>query len=209
MKKSVVYLWGGSGKGKTTHMFGITYHLKLRGILADCTPEWVKYKRAYQKLPIHPGDQTYIFAKQAQLEKELIRAGVQAIISDSPLMLGHFYGSAYDKYEQQFNMIPKLWEQHNALLNDNGYQALHYLVGKPVGRAFEERGRYETEEESDANHEDIGKMLDKFKIPYNPLGRNIKENVKLIVSNLTGEPCIKTSSLESSPSRWWDLLGRK
>lgn len=87
-----ICLWAGPGAGKSTMRADLFSKLK-RFIIYSNLPtqveevfEYVK-SWAYENKKPEGFDQHYIFAKQQRLEERPLRAGVDAIITDSPLAL--------------------------------------------------------------------------------------------------------------------------
>src|SRR5687767_6624544 len=81
-----VNLFGRPGVGKSTTAARIYQEMKVRGISVEIVNEYVKLW-AYACRPIKTFDQVYVFGKQMHAEDRLLAAGVDFIISDSPLLI--------------------------------------------------------------------------------------------------------------------------
>ena len=87
-----ICLWAGPGSGKSTMRADLFSKLKrfiIYGNLSTQVEEVFEYVKAwaYENKKPEGWDQHYIFAKQQRLEELPLRAGVDAIITDSPLAL--------------------------------------------------------------------------------------------------------------------------
>ncbi len=87
----VVNLFAGPGVGKSTTMAGVFERLKLKGCNVEQAPEWVK-EAVWEGRNSPLGYQVYVFGKQAWRIQRLIDAKVDAIITDSPIVLSCIYG---------------------------------------------------------------------------------------------------------------------
>lgn len=87
-----ICLWAGPGAGKTTMRADLFSKLK-RFVIYNNLPTQVEEVSEYVKAWAYENkkpegfDQHYIFAKQQRLEERPLRAGVDVIVTDSPLAL--------------------------------------------------------------------------------------------------------------------------
>jgi hypothetical protein len=80
-----ICLYGGPGVGKSVLAAHLYADLKIE-LVREFVKDW-----AYEGRNPDAYDQVYLFAKQLQVEHRLAKAGVKAIVTDSPLMLTCVY----------------------------------------------------------------------------------------------------------------------
>jgi len=136
----VVNLFGAPGSGKSTGAAYIFAKLKLAGINAELVTEFAKDK-VYERSEAVFENQLYILGKQSfrlsRLEKE-----VDVVVTDSPLLLSIYYNertNADDDYKGEFACIAH--HHHRRYTNYN------YFINR--AKAYNPRGRFQTEEEAD------------------------------------------------------------
>lgn len=143
MKSLVVNFFGAPSAGKSKMSHGVTYKLKENNIRCEFTGEAAKDFVWEER---HLKNQKYIFAKQ---ENRIFRLNgkVDAIISDSPLLLPFIYA---DKTYPQvyFDFVWHCW---------NTYDNINFLI-KPTG-SFDEVGRIHSEKEALAIQDQIEDLL--------------------------------------------------
>ncbi len=122
--------------------------------------EWV-----WEERKVKPGDQTYFFAKMARKERQYMAQEVDLIVTDSPLILTHFYGNKYDKYEQEFNTSLAMLKQQHAITKGYGYHVDHYFIERG-DRNYDEAGRNESFAEAVEIDNEIKQMLEEENIKY-------------------------------------------
>lgn len=118
--KKVICLYGGPGSGKSTTSADIFFKLKTAGYNCEMNREYIK-DWVWEKRSVKNGDQTYFFAKQSRKERIYMQSEIEFIITDSPLVLTHFYGMKYDPYEQLFNTSLTMLKHHHGICKDLGY----------------------------------------------------------------------------------------
>lgn len=161
--KKIVCLWGGPGTGKSTTAAGIFNLLKKAGYNVEMNREYIK-DWVWDGRPVQDGDQVYITAKQAKKEATYIRAGLDFIVTDSPLALTTYYGGIYDKYERQFNACKAVVKQHHALCKDHGYKTEHIFLRRT--KAYNPAGRHQDEETARKYDGWIETFLKEYPINY-------------------------------------------
>lgn len=179
--KKIICLYGGPGTGKSTTCAGVFYKLKLMGFNAEMNREYVK-NWVWEKRDIKPGDQTYIFAKQSRFERVYMDAGMDFIITDSPLILTHFYGLKYDELEQKYNTSLMMLENHHGICKDKGYKVDHFFLERT--KVYNPSGRLQTEEEAKKIDTEILDLLHQFDIKYKTIEANEKAADNVVASVL-------------------------
>lgn len=161
--KTIVCLYGGAGTGKSTTAAALFAAAKRNGYNAEMNREYIK-EWIWEGREIHPGDQTYIFAKGAKKERSYMMKGLNLIISDSPLILTHFYGMKHDKFEQEYNTSLQMLEQHHAISKSYGYKVEHIFLNRK--KEYNPAGRFQTEEEAKVFDGQMKQMLSDMKIDF-------------------------------------------
>lgn len=162
--KKIICLYAGPGSGKSTTCAGLYHQLKILNHDAEMNREYVK-NWVWEKRNINPGDQTYFFAKMAKVERSLMRSDVEFIITDSPLILTHYYGLIYDPLEKLSNTSLMLLQHHHKTCQYYGYKVEHYFIERG-DRAYNPNGRYQTHEEAKKIDDDLKEFLERMGIKY-------------------------------------------
>lgn len=161
--KKIICLYGGPCSGKSTTALGLCYSFKQSGFEAELNLEYVK-NWVYEDRPVKTGDQTYFFAKQSRKERSFILKEIDFIVTDSPLILTHYYGTKYDWLEQNFNTSKVMLEHHHGFCKEHGYKVEHFFMRRV--KPYSPVGRYQTEAEASICDAEIQSMLDEFGIKY-------------------------------------------
>ena len=163
----LINIYGAPGAGKSTSASGLFFELKKKGYKVELAYEWIKFK-VYEGTPYPFQDQIYAFAKQNKQIAQL-KNHVDYIITDSPLLMSLHYGKN----------LPKSFQQ---LVLDcyNNYENYNFLVKR--NHAYQDCGRLQSEQESDAMQKEIEDVLKNNGIPYVVLNSN--ECVSRIISDL-------------------------
>ena len=148
----------------STTCAGLFYHLKMLGYNCEMNREYIK-EWLWEDRKVREGDQTYFFSKQARKERNYIGNNLDFIITDSPLVLTHFYGLKYDKMEQRSNTSKVMLQHHHDFCKDKGYKVDHFLIKR--AKAYTESGRYQTESDAKQYDIEITQMMNDFGIGYN------------------------------------------
>ena len=162
--KKIVTLYGGPGTGKSTTCAALFMAAKQAGIDAEMNREYIKVW-VWEGRKVKPGDQTYFFAKQARKERQYMESGVELIITDSPLILTHYYGLKYDEFERSHNTSLRMLEQQHAICKKFGYTIDHIFLDRG-DRTYNPNGRFQNEEEAIVIDNEIKSFLDEFGIKY-------------------------------------------
>lgn len=161
--KRIICLWAGPGVGKSTTAAGLFALLKKNGFNCEMNREYIK-DWIWEGRKVKPGDQTYIFAKQARKERQYIENGLDYIISDSPMALCMMYGKMYDKYEQEFNACGQMLKQHHQFCKDHGYKVEHIYLERYC--PYNPAGRFQTEDEAKVIDEVCLAFLEEMKFNF-------------------------------------------
>lgn len=161
--KKIVCLYGGPGSGKSTTCAGLYYKLKLANFNAEMNREYIK-DWVWEKRKIKDGDQTYFFAKQAKKERLYMENNMDYIITDSPLILTHFYGLKYDKFERLNNTSLMMLQNHHEICKILGYKIEHYFLNRV--KPYQPAGRFQPLEEAKELDNEIKSMLTTFNIKF-------------------------------------------
>ena len=162
-KRRIICLYGGPGCGKSTICAGLFYNLKKMHYECEMNREYIKDLVWQNQMP-NDGDQSYFFAKMSRKERIYMAANIDFIITDSPLILTHFYGLRYDKFEQLFNTSLSMLKNHHSIWKENGYKVDHFLLNRV--KKYSPLGRLQTEEEAREIDGEIEEMLQSFGIKY-------------------------------------------
>lgn len=154
MKKPIVVnLFGAPGAGKSTGAAYIFSELKQDDINAELVTEFAKDK-TWEGNTLALSCQEYVFGKQSY-RLARCRDDVDVIITDSPLPLAIIY-----------NTNPALGQPFNEVILNvfDTYDNVNFFIKR--GKAYNPKGRNQTEAESDALAENILHMLDYHRIDY-------------------------------------------
>lgn len=126
-----INLFGGPGVGKSTLAAAVYAALKDEGINVELVREVVK-AWAYEGKRPDEWDQIYTFGQQLYEEHRLAKAGVDVVVTDSPLLLQCFYSG--------FNA-------GGLLMFAKRYETLHNSINFLVERAkpYSHIGRFQSE----------------------------------------------------------------
>lgn len=177
--KKIICLYGGPGIGKSTTCAGLYYKLKKLGFDCEMNREYIK-DWVWEKRAIQGGDQPYFFSKQARKERIYMKSNLDFIITDSPLVLTHFYGLKYDVFEQKYNTSLDMLKNHHQICIDFGYKTDHYFLSRT--KKYNENGRLQTETEAREYDKEILEMLERLQINYKVIQTD-EDPVDSIISN--------------------------
>ena len=163
----VINLFAGPGAGKSTMAAGLFYELKMAGYNVEMALEYAKdltWEERISTLSIQP----YVFGKQYHRICRLL-GKVDAIITDSPVLLSCFYAGAL--YPQSFHT--SVIELFSQLRN------LNFYVKRE--KAYNPAGRSQTEEEAQKIDADLLRLLsdNHFKYLIVPGSRDGLTNIML------------------------------
>lgn len=145
-----IELYGGPGIGKTHITRDITSALSKAGIKTDLVQEKAK-EFAYRKQTPERWDQLELFNSQLQREFNLLRYGVEIVVTDSPLFMNACYG-----YRYKFCAANHIYDMSR--LFDEQYSPYRILLTRN-DEWFKEHGRFQNLEEAKELDEFIAIML--------------------------------------------------
>lgn len=153
----VVNLIGGPGAGKSTCAAATFAQLKYRGYTPELALEWVK-EAVWEGRDSIVSNQLYIFAKQHKRIHDTM-GKVDAVITDSPLLLSVYYGGGRSP-ELDALVLSEISRMDN----------LNVLLHRE--KAYDPRGRWQTEEEAKGIDVALKQIMDENRIPYVELPGN-------------------------------------
>ena len=178
--KRIICLYGGPGCGKSTTCAGLFYKLKLLDYNCEMNREYIKEWVWEGRTPLE-GDQTYFFSKSSRAERIYIKNNLDFIITDSPLILTHFYGLKNDPFEQKYNTSLNMLKNHHDFCKEHGYKTEHFFLQRT--KQYNQSGRFEDEHTANEYDKEILKMLNTFNIKYDIITAN-ENSVDIIMDKL-------------------------
>jgi len=174
--KRIICLYGGPGAGKSTLAAELYTILKKAGHNCELNREYVK-EWVWEGRKIKEGDQTYFFAKQSRKERQYIEQNLDFIITDSPLVLTHFYGLKYDPMERECNTSLIMLQHHHIFCKKRGYKVDHFFVKR--NGAYNTAGRYQSEEEATSYDIEIRQLLASLNIKLDDVS-NVQDILNIL-----------------------------
>jgi len=171
-----INLMGGAGCGKSITATNIRAQLGFKGYDIELVDEVIK---DWTYIPRIPKDCDSFFLQASQIQKEDIRlrAGVDLIVSDSPLFLQYFY-AWYHKVPLQKPMLLASNEF------DEMYQSIYIFINRE-DKFYDEVGRYENLREAKMVDEDIKKLMNINCINYKEMSCLDQEGIiEYVVSQI-------------------------
>lgn len=163
----VVNLAGPPGSGKSTAAAYIFARLKMQRINAELITEYAK-RKVWEENNKAIGNQTYLFGQQ-YYSMLCCEDKVDVIVTDSPLFLSVYYNQE-NRLGQPFNEV--VW---------NVFQSYHnqtFLLKRV--QPYEQSGRIQTAEESDAIYYELKELMDEKGIEYETLPGNTKSYDRIV-----------------------------
>lgn len=143
----IINFFGAPGSGKSTLAAGLFYKMKQDNYSVELVTEYAKEKVWENNLAVLE-DQLYITAKQNRKLTRLI-GKVEFIITDSPILLGAYYGK---KYGTSPNIvIPFIHKLHHT------YNNFNFVVTRT--KEYISNGRLGSEEDSDIMSKELCLLL--------------------------------------------------
>ena len=153
MQTIIVNLFGAPGAGKSTGAAYIFSKIKMAGVNAELVTEFAKDKVWEESKEVF-NNQIYIFGKQS-FKISRVMNKVDVIITDSPIILSSFYNSDETIQEELDALVMKTF---------NSYNNMNYFIERV--KPYQEKGRFQTEEESDQIADEVSTLLDEKEVDY-------------------------------------------
>ena len=152
-----VNFYGGPGVGKSTLAARVYAELNRAGAAAtELVREFIK-TWAYEHREPDGWDQVYTFASQLYEEHRLAKAGIEVIVTDSPVLLQCVYASMKD-VEAATHLVSL------ARYYEKVYPSLNFFVERRV--AYDPSGRFQTPGQLATVDARIVACLDQLHVPY-------------------------------------------
>lgn len=180
--KKIICLYGGPGSGKSTTCSSLFSKLKMNGYNCEMNREYIK-EWVWEGRKVQPGDQTYFFSKQSRRERLYMKEGLDAIITDSPLIFAHYYGLKYDIFEQMNNTSIVMLQHHHTICKYYGYKVEHYFLERC--KPYNPAGRFQNEEDAKKIDKEIYEILNQHNINFKSILGN-EEAAEIIYNDLIG-----------------------
>lgn len=149
----VINLFAGPGSGKSTTRAGVFHLMKSNGHNVEEALEYAK-DVTWEGTQVLLSDQLWVLANQNR-RLERCRGKVEAIISDSPLLLTLQYQDLNYLPHTFKSMVHELW---------NTYDNINIFINRT--KRYNPNGRNQTHEEAKEIDTRIKLMLDYHRIPY-------------------------------------------
>lgn len=155
MKPKVINLLAGPGAGKSTTTAALFCHLKWLGYNVEQVLEYAKGLAWEGDRAKAFRSQQYLYGKQSWY-LERVAPEVQFVITDSPLLLSLIYSRGHPLQQELRTLV---------LATFNQYENLNIYIERG-SRAYNPKGRMQTEDEAGVKDHEVRKMLDYESIPY-------------------------------------------
>lgn len=150
-RTKIINLFGSAGAGKSTQALGLVPMLRLAGYSAEYVSEYAKdvvYEENFEKLE----DQLYIFAKQNRRMERVLKQDFDFIVTDSPLLLGYFYGLKYGTLVEGLDSV---------ILNCvNKSNNINIFLHR--NHPYQQEGRVQSDDESKKDSEVLVDLLERI-----------------------------------------------
>lgn len=168
---------GAPSAGRSTFCAELYAKLKSMNLNTEFTQEYVK-AWAWEGRKISPYDQFYFFGKEAHHQSKLFNK-VDFIISDSPVLLTAFYHWYYNN-DNSLRQICHNFYDIAEKRDDVKTLNLFFPRKKP----YDQRGRYQTEEQADEVGRKLKIFLEVECYPYTYMDCEYEERVEKVVEML-------------------------
>jgi nicotinamide riboside kinase len=176
MSSILINLIGSPSVGKSTTAGKLFAKLKDMNLNTELVQEYIKHW-VYEKRPVGPFDQFYVFGKEVHQQSRLFGA-VDIIISDSSPILAAFYHFYYNGNNALSNVCHNFYE----LVDEAGVKVINFFL--PRKKKYIAKGRYQSEQEADALALQLKEWLDKEGYSYITLDCPDEERVDVVLEKL-------------------------
>jgi adenylate kinase family enzyme len=153
-----INFYGGPGVGKSTLAALLYGWLRQQRFNAELAQEWIK-TWVYQGKQMESFDYVYTFAKQLHTEDGLLRAGVNIVVTDSPIYLQCMYA-----LHQKMKAANELWRIAKRF--EETYPSVNFLVDRGEFAVYEQTGRNETLDQAMEMDRFIETCLRDWHVPF-------------------------------------------
>jgi hypothetical protein len=173
MAMKIINLFGGPGIGKSTSAAGLFHLMKLQSMEVELVTEYAK-DLFWSERGMMFTEQDYIFAKQNHRLRRL-RGKVDWVVTDSPIILGHFYmPDDFPGKEHFCSFVNEMF---------NSYSNINILLTRD--NEYNPNGRNQTEDEAIEIDKNIVNFLTANGVPYWTVPAN-KNAPMTIFNNIEG-----------------------
>lgn len=170
----IVNFMGGAGAGKSTQAAGLFYRLKTEGYDCELINEYAKFctwEKNWTAL-----DNQFMVSGQQSYKQDMLIGQVDAIITDSPIILGlMYYNETDESIRRPFTelLINKFKRNNNVVF---------YIERQ---KKYNPNGRNQTEDEAKEIDKKVLELLNNNGIPYTSIKGN-PEGLEQIVGIVKG-----------------------
>lgn len=153
-----INFYGGPGVGKST-LAALTFGwLRQQDIQAELVQEWIK-GWAYIGREMKSFDYVYTFAQQLHTEDRLLQAGLNIVVTDSPVYLQCMYA-----LHHKMKAANELWRIAKRF--ETAYPSVNFLVERPKTGTYQQAGRYENLNQAGEMDRFIKTCLNDWHVPF-------------------------------------------
>lgn len=157
-------------------MADLFYSLKGAGKSAEMCPEIIK-QWAWERRYPNQYDQYYLMGQEIKQQSRLL-GKVDFIISDSPVLQNSFYNFYLNKRD---NLLVPTFD-YLRMIKEDGHEVLNCMLYR--NKPFEQKGRYQSEEESDKIAQALTDYLNSRNVPYYTIGGKDHQRVEFVLEML-------------------------
>lgn len=175
----LINFFGSPSSGKTTLSAALFTQLKVMGLNAEFTPEYVK-SWVYESRPVGKYGQFTIFGEEVRRQSRLFNT-VDVAISDSPVALTGFYNCFYNQGSDNCLSAP-CKEFYRRAKEEDKVHIINFLL--PKRKEYTAGGRYQSKDEADMIDIQLREWLNNEGYEYIELDCPDKDRVDTIIEKL-------------------------